>query len=92
MTTTNKKYYISVPQEFRQNGEPSWKELREVKNIIAEPKTLTAAQRYVDHVFGGDIEPEIAVSINGGDKTVVSKKDKAGQWTVISQTNSYYRR
>jgi hypothetical protein len=72
---TTRKYYVMVPAAFSYNGEPYWQELRDVKS-------QTAAKHYVDHKFAGLTEPEIAVSVNGGGKTVVARKIK-GKWEVI---------
>lgn len=85
-----RKYYVKVPAAFSYSGEPYWKELCQVENVpaaptplIAQAKTLSHAQYYVEKFFAGLSEPEIAVSINGGDKTVVSKKNKEGKWEVV---------
>jgi len=87
--TTTRKYYIRVPAEFSHNGKEYWKELCKVDNVpaapkplIAEAKTLSSAKQYVDRVFSGHPEPEIAVSVNGGEKKVVARKIK-GKWELI---------
>lgn len=76
MTTPN-KYYVMVPSTYSYNGKPYWQELRGVR-------TLTSAKRYVDEVFGGLKTAEIAESVNDGPEKVVAKKNKEGQWVVIS--------
>lgn len=87
--TTTKKYYIRVPAEFSIDGKEYWKELCEVagapgaKPLVAKAKTLTAAKQYVDRVFPSHREPEIAVSVDEGSKTVVAKKVN-GKWEIVS--------
>lgn len=88
MTTPN-KYYIRVPAEFDLDGKGYWKELCKVagapgapKPLIAAAKTLPGAKRYVDRVFSGHPAPEIAVSVNGGEKKIVARKIK-GKWELV---------
>jgi hypothetical protein len=75
MKTTTRKYYVRVPADFSYNGEPHWVRLLEVK-------TLISAKHYVDRVFSGLPEPEIAVSVNGGEKKVDVRKIK-GKWELV---------
>lgn len=76
MTTITRKYYAMIPSMFSFDGEPYWLELLQVK-------TLTSAQQYVDHSLGGCNDAEIGVSINGGDKAVVSKRNSEGKWEIV---------
>ena len=79
--TTTRKYYIRVPAEFSHNGKVD-NVPAAPKPLIAEAKTLSSAKQYVDRVFSGHPEPEIAVSVNGGEKKVVARKIK-GKWELI---------
>lgn len=81
MTTITRKYYAMIPSMFSFDGEPYWLEL-------GEAETLTSAQSYVDHFLGGLTNAEIWMSINGGDKAVVSKKDNTGQWVSVCEGKS----
>lgn len=85
--TITKKYYVLIPAAFRYSGKSHWKELCEVKTIIAKAKTLTSAQHYVDRIFGGLPAPEIGVSITGGEVTVVAQKNTAGKWKVMHKNS-----
>lgn len=79
--TTTRKYYLFIPAELRFEGVPLWQELLDVK-------TLAAAQYYVEEVFGGHLEYEIGVSINGGAPISVAEKKAEGQWQVAHGDHS----
>jgi len=75
--TTTKKYYALIPPALSHDGQPYWLGL-------GKAETLTSAQSYVDHFLGGLIA-EVWVSINGGGKTLISTKNKEGNWIVVCQ-------
>jgi hypothetical protein len=90
MTTHTRKYYVLIPTAFSSKEEAYWHELLEAEELIraktfTPAKTLTAARYYVDYFMPGIPEPEIAVSVNEGEKTVVSKKTKEGMWEMVYQ-------
>jgi len=75
--TTTRKYYVLIPAAYSTKDEPYWHELAGIK-------TLTAAQAYINKTWGRLADAEIAMSMNGGERTVVATQNKLGQWEVIS--------
>lgn len=73
---TTRKYYVMVPPAFSYSGRTYWQELLDVKS-------LTSAQYYVNHVFGGLTDAEIWTPGVGGVMKVASKKKADGKWKVV---------
>lgn len=75
---STRKYYALIPATFSHDGKFYWQELREVT-------TLTAAEIYVERIFGGLLHAEIGVSVDGALPRVIAKRNTEGKWEVICE-------